>query len=473
MVYPDNPAKVEEIVEALSKSTGLAVTSNRAYGSLTRIPDAFPMTRAYYQALFDGRLGYRLVADVASYPGLGPLTIADDWAEEAFTVYDHPRVLLFRKTHDFTPEQVRAVLMAALPQPAPTLDEWDKWPRSRKRTVAPVAPPSRASGGGAAQIVPAATTGSAEAVLWFYLACSLLGLLAFPVTYGLFSRLGDRGFGFARLLGLIAVTYSSRAMLWTGAFAGASGAAWLCLVLLSLVSLVAFLRRRADFLAFVRAQRRALVRSEAVFAAGFLFFIGCRALNPEIYWGEKPMDLSILNILIRSEHLPPPDPWFAGVPFAYYFFGQETIAVLTALSGLPTRFTYNLAFGFLGGVVLQGAFALASSWGLRVRAGVAGAVFTLLIGNLAGLREWLVEGRAPGWDYFWATSRVIRGTINDTRSGVCSLQTSTPTCWPSPCCCWSLPRFSSCSGCTASPARHGRRGSARPVSSDLSPACTR
>ena len=89
------------------------------------------------------------------------------------------------------------------------------------------------------------------------------------------------------------------------------------------------------------------------------------------------------------------------------------VVVLTFLTNLSTRFTFNLAFGFLGGAILQGAYSLARNWGGRLRAGLAGAGLTLLLGNLSGLREWLVKKHALDWDYFWATSRVIRDTINE------------------------------------------------------------
>ncbi len=125
------------------------------------------------------------------------------------------------------------------------------------------------------------------------------------------------------------------------------------------------------------------------------------------------MDFSILNILVRTQHLPPSDPWLAGAPLGYYTFGQEMVVFLTLLTNLSTRFTFNLAFGMLGGTILQGAFSLARNWGGRLRAGVAGAAFILLLGNLSGLREWLEKKRALDWDYFWATSRVIRDTINE------------------------------------------------------------
>src|SRR5262249_29943166 len=132
-----------------------------------------------------------------------------------------------------------------------------------------------------------------------------------------------------------------------------------------------------------------------------------------IYWGEKPMDFSILNILVRAPTLPASDPWFAGAPLGYYAFGHEMVAFLTLLIGLSTRYTFNLAFGLLGGLTMQGAFSLARNWTHRLRGGIAVAVFTTLFGNLSGAREWLVNKRHLDWDYFWATSRVIPNTINE------------------------------------------------------------
>ncbi len=105
------------------------------------------------------------------------------------------------------------------------------------------------------------------------------------------------------------------------------------------------------------------------------------------------MDFSILNILVRTRSLPPSDPWLAGAPLGYYTFGHEMVVVLTFLTNLSTRFTFNLAFGLLGGTILQGAFTLARNWGGTLRAGIAGGALTVLLGNLAGLREWLVHKR--------------------------------------------------------------------------------
>ena len=141
---PDSPQKADLVVRALTEADWVAVTSNRVYGNVTRVPSVFPMSIAYYRGLFDGSLGFERAADFTSYPSLGPLRFPDDGAEEQFTVYDHPRVLLFRKTAKFSATETRRVLLAAMPKTPPTMNDWERWPRALRRVSAPVRPDHRA-----------------------------------------------------------------------------------------------------------------------------------------------------------------------------------------------------------------------------------------------------------------------------------------------------------------------------------------
>ncbi len=417
LFHPDSVKKAEALLATLEKSDWIAVTSNRVYGNVTRIPAVFPMTRAYYRALFDGALGFERAAEFTSYPALGPLLFDDDRAEEQFTVYDHPRVLLLRKARDFSPQRARRILLAALTAPPPTMWDWEKWPRSRRKVSAPIIP---AHGAAVPASVPAGRDGEigslAAAAIW-YLALAAVGAAALPLAWVFFSRLSDRGFGFARVLGLLLAAFGLNLAVARAGLSNGRAAALAAFATLAAAGAAAFLWRRREILAFLRENRRALWQSEAVFAAGFFLFLVFRAFNPEITWGEKPMDFSILNILVRTRTLPASDPWFAGAPLGYYAFGQQIVAFLSLATGLSTRFTFNLAFGLLGGTLLQGAFSLARNWAGTLKAGLAGAAFVALAGNLAGLREWLAVRRPQklplDWHYFWATSRVVRDTINE------------------------------------------------------------
>jgi YYY domain-containing protein len=413
---PDNGEKVGQILKTLAGTDWIAVTSGRVYRNITRLPSVYPMTTAYYRALFDGRLGFDLAADFTSYPSIGPLRIPDDRAEEQFTVYDHPRVLLFRKSPSYSEDRARKLLLAALPRTPPTIWDWEKLPRGKRAVSPPVEPPASKGTSSVAPPVDAEMGSIPAAILW-YLAIAAVGAAAFPLCAVIFSRLSDRGFGFARLAGLVFATYGLNLAVARGGFTNGRRAALSAVLLLAIAGAAAFFWKRGMLRAFLRENRRALWQSEAVFTAGFLFFLLIRALNPEITWGEKPMDFSILNILVRTRTLPPSDPWFAGAPLGYYTFGQQIVALLTLLTGLSTRYTFNLAFGLLGGVLLQGAFSIARTWSGTLGGGIAGAAFVGLLGNLAGLREWLAVRRPQhqplDWHYFWATSRVIKDTINE------------------------------------------------------------
>ena len=93
----------------------------------------YPMTIDYYRALFGGQLGFELVAEFQSPFVFGPLQVSDvggtlAWnkqpqlplfnfnffaAEEAFSVYDHPPVWIFKKTADFDIAKVAEILNQA------------------------------------------------------------------------------------------------------------------------------------------------------------------------------------------------------------------------------------------------------------------------------------------------------------------------------------------------------------------------
>lgn len=126
----DNPQKLEMYLDVLAQADYVILPSQRAIWSSCRLPRTFPMTMEYYRALFDGRLGFDLAALFTSPLKLGALQISDvggtlAWgqtprlplfnhslmaAEEAFSVYDHPPVWVFRKRPDFNLETVRAAL---------------------------------------------------------------------------------------------------------------------------------------------------------------------------------------------------------------------------------------------------------------------------------------------------------------------------------------------------------------------------
>ena len=126
----DDEHKKEMFLENLPLVDYIFVPSQRGIWSISRIPRTYPMTMEYYRALFDGRLGFDQVAMFTAPIQIGPLEISDvggtiAWgrppalplfdgsifgAEEAFSIYDHPPVWIFKKRADFDIDSARAIL---------------------------------------------------------------------------------------------------------------------------------------------------------------------------------------------------------------------------------------------------------------------------------------------------------------------------------------------------------------------------
>ncbi len=98
---PDTPAKWNKINQQLATADYYILSSNRAWGSIGKVPDKYPITSKFYQYLFEEKLQFTKLIEFNSYPSLAylgiPLEINDDSAEEAFSVYDHPKVIIFHK----------------------------------------------------------------------------------------------------------------------------------------------------------------------------------------------------------------------------------------------------------------------------------------------------------------------------------------------------------------------------------------
>ena len=95
--YPDTDTKINHLLQQLSVSDYLILSSNRFYQPIPANSDIFPRTSTYYHSLFSGDLGFSPIAQFTSYPCFFSFCLNDDFAEEAFTVYDHPKVIIFQK----------------------------------------------------------------------------------------------------------------------------------------------------------------------------------------------------------------------------------------------------------------------------------------------------------------------------------------------------------------------------------------
>lgn len=98
----DESAKWQIFNELLGQADYYILSSNRGWGSIPYAKQ-YPMMGKFYNDLFNEKLGFVKVAEFTSYPSLSylgiPFELNDDKADETFTVYDHPKVLIFKNVH--------------------------------------------------------------------------------------------------------------------------------------------------------------------------------------------------------------------------------------------------------------------------------------------------------------------------------------------------------------------------------------
>ena len=116
----DSLDKRQQLLDTLDQTEYIVISSPRMWASLPRIGPRYPLTTRYYSALFGGELGFVPIRQWSSYPRLNlfghALDLPDDNSEEALTVYDHPRVVLFQKTPAWSKAHAAQILDPSLLQ---------------------------------------------------------------------------------------------------------------------------------------------------------------------------------------------------------------------------------------------------------------------------------------------------------------------------------------------------------------------
>ena len=78
MYDPDGARKRRHVAERLAGADYLVLYSNRLYGTISRLPERYPLSRAYYEMLFAGQLGYEIRLVETAYPNLLGVGLVDD-----------------------------------------------------------------------------------------------------------------------------------------------------------------------------------------------------------------------------------------------------------------------------------------------------------------------------------------------------------------------------------------------------------
>ena len=393
MSFPvDNQVKYDDIARTLDIGDYLTIASNRFYDTQPRNQMRWPLTTLYYDKLFAGELGYELEAVFEETFEFGPWRVSDQrlpiydspyWlneleADEAFHVYDHPTVFIFRKTEEYSRARVEAILGQASLQQAHELQPDDGqaqllgvfyWLISDAETAptgltfTPAEREMQSRGGTwSDRFFSDSLINSNQllGVIIWYATIFIFGALAFPLVFAIMSNMADGGYGVSKLVGMLLVAWFAWAVsslkipLWS------QGGIVLSLILLAGASA---LLTRIRLVEFIRDNWRRLACIELLSMVAFLGLIVVRLTNPDLWHpvkgGEKPMDFAYLNGVLRSTTFPPIDPWFSGGFINYYYFGFVLVGAPALLLGIVPAFAYNLMIPTIFSLTGLGAFSVA------------------------------------------------------------------------------------------------------------------
>ncbi len=433
--WDDNADKLARFLETLNQSDFILIPTNHQYAQITRLPERYPLTTVYYRELigcppekdiiwcyrvakvgmFKGRLGFDLVATFENYPRLGSLVINDQSAEEAFTFYDHPKVLIFQKRPDYDPAQVQAALssvdlsraMRILPK------EFNRYRPPKSLLLPPERLEVQQAGGTWSELFNYAWLPNRYPVLGlalWYLLIFVVGLATYPILRRALPGLRDGGYPLARTAGLLLWA-------WLAWMAGSFGVPYsrltIGLMLLLLVSwgLGMGYTQRAELKREWRERWRYFLLVEALFLGFFLLDLLIRLGNPDLWdpahGGERPMEFAYFNAILRSTTFPPYDPWYAGGYINYYYYGYVIVGTPVKFLGIVPSIAFNFILPTLFACLALGAFAVGWNlagkqaeerwtWGsLPSRRALYGGLLAmtalLLVGNL-GLGRMFLRG---------------------------------------------------------------------------------
>ena len=283
----------------------------------------------------------------------------------------------------------------------------------------------------------------------------VLGFICLPLTLTIFKNLPDRGWAFAKIVGMVLLAFCAWLPLMTLQFLPFNQLFIVGVLLIILaLNVMSYPRVWKTLVELWRTHKTYMIVCELLYL-GMIFLLGwVRSFNPNIQSFEMFMDEGFLASILRSPHFPPQDMWLSGYPINYYYYAHYTIAVLAKLIGQPASIAFNTGICTFFGLTAVNIFGVTCNivaWARRVHLerrrgetgeisrsskrarphrarpaaqssvlagampfGVVSVLMCVVLGNLASTQDWWKahDGGLP-YFYWFDVSRVVDKTINE------------------------------------------------------------
>ncbi len=330
----DTKDKLNLVLRRMAKADYIVFPTARISDSIPRVPEEYPYTTALIQLLWAEKLGFTLEKTVKDRPNFLGFTFNDDLADESFSVYDHPKVVIFKNAERLSEgEMADRILNVKRYQPLPTMDEILLMDQGGWAATATVYNPNP------------------RRLAQTFAFLVLLGASFWIVVGPFLSFLPDRGLGMSFLGGVVL----SGGLTWLAALLGilpfTASAGLLIVALLVTTACIRFCSNRGVRGVLLEAFTRHGANALLSIFAGIVAVIAMKSLFPSYFWGAGEFQQFALSFFARNETIPPSAGWNP-LPDAGSLYGAHLLSGwLVKIVGATGSFAYEVCFVMVGGAV--------------------------------------------------------------------------------------------------------------------------
>jgi hypothetical protein len=357
----DTPAVIDLLAKRMSAADYLMFPTPRTPDSIPRIPEEYPNTTALLRLLWGEKLGFKLVYSTKNRPSLLGMVFNDDLADESFSVYDHPKVVVFQNVEKLSKDEIlRRIKTWNSYEPLPSMNEMllmdaGGWQPTRRL------------------LNPHWGT--------FVKALSVVLIIAGSVwvlTSRLFQFLPDGGLGLSGFVGL----FVASGLAWLLGLAGliplTQSGAWFVVLLLGLLALARVLLKSS-----ARAQLAPRLAQHglyvlAAFVAGVAVVAWMRSSDTGFFGLGEPVELAYLSYLSKSAEVHPQDIFKPGSALSVLFVDRFALGWILKLVGIQPALALQTAYLVAGGILGAALYSVVVLCVRRPKAALLGVVIAIV-----------------------------------------------------------------------------------------------
>ncbi len=194
----------------------------------------------------------------------------------------------------------------------------------------------------------------------WYILFFIFGIIGLPITNWLFKDWIDRGYGFAKFVGMFAVSMPLWFLSSLHIIPFTPLACALYVLIAIAIAGLAIYRQEIKITRF-------MVISEVLFFANMLVWALVRGMNPRAEGTEKFMNLAFMNSINRTEYFPAADPWYVGGDINYYHLGHYMFVFASQVIAVPISYVYNLALITIIAQTFVGLFSIIINFSTKAK----------------------------------------------------------------------------------------------------------